>query len=241
MKLHPLSRIVIVVCLSTASVLYQNLLVMTVGLSVCILLHLVLPVKSNGRMFRFIIRLIPLIFSIFVIQLVFNRNGLGILSLGIITITRNGLNTAISVTLRLLIILLSGAWLWELTPRQFTQAFRTARLPETLSVMISLSLRFLPMILEKVRKTALQLRTRGLDIRKLSLPGRLRLYRKLIIPVLGWTLKDLKFLAVALDMRGFRNGIRHTNFREQVLTGIDYLIMTVFILLAFLPLVLSQS
>lgn len=241
MKLHPLSRIVIVVCLSTASVLYQNLLVMTVGLSVCILLHLLLPVKSNGRIFRFIIRLIPLIFSIFVIQLVFNRNGLGILSLGIITITRNGLNTAISVTLRLLIILLSGAWLWELTPRQFTQAFRTARLPETLSVMISLSLRFLPMILEKVRKTALQLRTRGLDIRKLSLPGRLRLYRKLIIPVLGWTLKDLKFLAVALDMRGFRNGIRHSNFREKVLTGIDYLIMTVFILLAFLPLVLSQS
>ncbi len=223
----PLTRIVVVIALSTAALLWQQPLPLFAILSFCLVL-LVLKKSSaheRKRLAVFLLRMLPALAGIFVVQALFNHKGNRIVLWGLSLFTDEGLNTAATVMLRLLILLCSGAWLWGLTPRQFNSAFRTAGLPETISVTLMLTLRWLPLLAAKIRHTLRQLEARGIRMRKLSPSKRLKTYQDLLIPILGWTMKDMKFQAAALDLRGFRNGGKHTHYGRRKLFWLDWLVI----------------
>ncbi len=239
--IHTLTRIIIVLCLSSSAIIYQDVRVLSVIFLISALLVVFKRYTNNEKtvLVKHLRRMLPLIISIFIIQLVFNRMGTPLISWKWILITQQGLNTAITVTLRLMIILLSGTWLWGISPREFNQAFRLIRLPETLAVMISMTLRFLPVLIGKVRQSTSQLRTRGINLKEITFNKKIRLYIKLIIPILGWTMKDISYQAIALDIRGFRNGMKHTCYQQKYPGLVDYMIICLAVIFIFLPGVLS--
>lgn len=241
--IHTLTRITIVLFLSTSALVHQDVRVLSVIFLISALLVIFKRYSNNGKaiLIKMIRKMLPLIISIFIIQLVFNRMGTPLVSWKWILITQQGLDTAVTVTLRLMIILLSGAWLWGISPREFNQAFRLIRLPETLAVMITMTLRFLPVLIGKVSQSTSQLRTRGIILKEIKFNKKIRLYINLIIPILGWTMKDISYQAIALDIRGFRNGMKHTCYQQKYLGLVDYMIICLAVIFIFLPKVLLQN
>jgi energy-coupling factor transport system permease protein len=227
--MQPVSKIFLVLCLSTGSIFYNNILV----LATLLLANMLLFVFSKGiwqnqkKFTRRLKQLFLLIISIFLIQLLFRQQGEILLHLKWVVVTREGLNSAALVSLRLMILLLSGVWLTDLAPREFLQAFRSVRLPESLAVTIMMTLRYLPLLAEQVRVSSNQLVRRNIKINKLKLRERTALYMKLLLRILGWTLHDLKYKAIALDIRGFRNGKRHSFYGQMNLRVMDYCIFAI--------------
>jgi energy-coupling factor transport system permease protein len=238
MKLHPLTRIVIVIALSTTGIIYSGNFLLSLLLLICVALHIIMPANGLKKVIRNSAKLLPVILGVFIIQLVFSSKGKAILDFCFFDVTQTGLETAISVSLRLMIIFLSGIWLSNLSPREFNQAFRAVRLPEAIAVMITITLRFLPSLYARFKQVSFQLKVRGIKFQTWSLLKRIQLYRMLVFSVLGWAMKDLKFQAIALDIRGFRNGLKHTVYNQVKFTFPDYIIIAVSIALVFLPLVL---
>jgi len=233
--IHPLTKLIIVLCISTISIAYNSVLILGVLLCTCLLL---ISGKRNldyYKLWKFLRYFLPLLISIFIIQIVFNQKGKILIDLHLLRITGPGLKIALLVIMRLLVLFLSGVWLWGLGHREFNQAFRAIGLPETLAVMISLTLRFLPVLTDKVKQSASQLKLRGIDLHRTKLRAKMQLYLKMVIPILGWTMKDLKYQAIALDLRGFRNGIIHTQYKQRRLNILDWLLILIALSCLLLP------
>jgi energy-coupling factor transport system permease protein len=241
--IHPLSKIILIACISFLSVILDNTLALALLLLFCVLLHMIKPGFGSGRSFspRSLLKLIPIIVSVFLIQLLFNRSGNKVFGLSCFSVTDKGLITALQVAMRLMILLSSGAWLWGMPSREVLRAFRSLGVPETFSILLLMTLSFLPELSRQVKNKLILIRLRGLAAGRFALVKRMRLYLQILLPILGWTLKDLHMKAAALDLKGFRNGCRHTRFRQGRLGIADYLIIVlVIVLTAALPLLLQS-
>ncbi|HOD18002.1 MAG TPA: energy-coupling factor transporter transmembrane component T [Candidatus Cloacimonadota bacterium] len=238
--IHPLTKLLAVVLITTFAVVQPNLLLLTADICFCLILLLLSKQSGSDakRLWKSIFHFLPVVISIFLLQVIFTRKGTAIFSYGILKITREGLNTSVRVSLRLLILLLAGAWLWHLSTRDFRQAFRTLHIPETITVMLMLTLRFLPMLSEKIKQSLLQLRLRGIIMKDISYGKRLIVYKSLMLTILGWTLRELDFQAIALDARGFRNGQKHTFYQQRNLAATDFLVIGSLLVLFALPWIL---
>lgn len=224
--MHPLTRIVIVMVISFLSVYFNSLYILVGLLLVSLTLILIKKFlfKDSDNIINRIVRLIPLIILIFLVQAIFVKDGKAIITFWGFRVTNLGLHIACSVSLRLFILLFSGAWLWGITPRELKSAFRLLKLPDSLAIIVFLTIRFLPLLSEQIRLFVNQLKTRGLDLTKVSIKERLSIYLSLIVPIIGWTLKDIKYHAISLDMRGFRNTKPHSTYKHQGLLVGDYVI-----------------
>lgn len=239
--IHPLSRLVIVLCISTIAILYNNLVVLAWLLLACLILLSGKRQLDRRRLIRFFRYFIPLLFSIFIIQIIFNNKGEILLDMRLFKVTTQGLETAGIVVLRLLILFLAGVWLWGLSHREFNQAFRTIGMPESLAVLIALTLHFLPLLAERIKQLTTQLRLRGINLKRMKIKSRLQLYLNMVIPLLGWTMKDLKYQAIALDLRGFRNGMRHSCYQRKRLNLLDFMLILTALACLWLPRFLGRN
>lgn len=241
--MHPLAKLTLVAGISALSVMLDNTMALAMLLLFCLILLLLKSASGSAQPFPFksFLKLLPVIFSVFVLQLLFNRKGNTIIQFGWFSFTDIGFNTAVQVALRLAVLLLSGAWLWGMPSREVLRAFRSLGVPETFSILLMLTLSFLPELSAQVKNKLTLLRLRGLAAGRFAFIKKLKLYVNILLPVLGWTLKDLQLKAVALDLKGFRNGRRHTRFRQGRLRVWDYLVILLTTALAVaLPLLLQS-
>jgi len=169
-------------------------------------------------------QLLPVIVGIFMVQLLFLRTGKVLLSWRWLMVTSTGLSIAATVSLRLLIIIILGAYLTNLSLRDYLAVFRLLHLPETLGVMTAMTLRFIPLLAGEIARSRLILRLRGIQITTLPLSERLSIFQKLILPILGRTLTGVRYQAIGLDGRGFRNGRKHSAFYRQHIVWLDVLV-----------------
>lgn len=224
MILHPLTKILIVICLSSYSLISGETYLLLVILLISVFLNLfVINVMSHlKKLVNLLKKVIPLFLGIFIIQIIFNRHGRVLVKIPFLSITEIGLINAVRVVLRLLVIIFSGAWLWLLTPRQFSLAMKKVGLPDSISVMVIFTLRFLPIFIQKTKNSSMLIKVRGIRFNMLSFRDRINLFSDIVITNLGWNMKDIKYQAIALDMRGFRNGLKHTCFNKSSLAIQDY-------------------
>lgn len=235
--MHPFTKLVIVFCLTTASLLYPLVPVQAALLAVS--LGLLLSKKRDtihlSKLLKNLRRLTSVVCSIFILQTFFVHTGKELLRLGWLHINLGGIQTATVVSLRLIILVLIAGWLLGLSIKDYLTAFYTVRMPETLAVMTALTIGFIPLLAQQIADENEQIKLRGIDLRKLGLKVRFRLYRSLIMPVLGKTMQDVKFQAIALDLRGFRNGKKHTRFETQRLKWADLSIIGLAVVLTWVP------
>jgi energy-coupling factor transport system permease protein len=241
MMLHPLTQITVAAALSAAGIAYSDNFILLLVLSICMVLNLISSGAHLRKLLKDSTKLLPVALGVFMIQIIFIQSGAVIVDFNLFAVTSEGFRAAVSVTLRLLIILYTAIWLSRLSIGEFKQAFRTIRLPETLSVMISLTLRFLPELYTRLKQVSFQLKTRDAGLSKWGFIKRIALFRMMVFSVLGWTLKDLKYRAVTLDFRGFRNGLKHINYVRTGLKLIDYAVIVIALAAACVPLFLLQN
>ncbi|MGY0692736.1 energy-coupling factor transporter transmembrane component T family protein [Virgibacillus sp. FSP13] len=102
---------------------------------------------------------------------------------------------------------------------------------EQFALMISITLRFIPTILEELERILLAQKARGMDFSEYSRIKRLYAYVSLLIPLLFSIIQRAETLSDAIDSRAYGKGKNRTRYRILHLTRTDYGILATVLLL----------
>ncbi|MGK7877568.1 MAG: energy-coupling factor transporter transmembrane protein EcfT [Xenococcaceae cyanobacterium] len=135
-----------------------------------------------------------------------------------ITITHRSLNVAVRIsTLVFTLIYSTNLYLLTTAPEEITagledlmQPLRRFKLPITEIVLtLTLSLRFIPLVLEEVQNLARSIRTRAINWKKLGIRRSLQVWLMVAERLLENLLLRAEQIATAMDVRGFTSPNQH--------------------------------
>jgi len=202
--------------------------ILVVGfISLMILLSKV-PIKYILRGLRPILLIIILTFGINI----FMTPGEILYKLGPLKITKEGLEMAVFMALRL-IFLIIGTSLLTLTtsPIELTDAiervlnpFKKIGVPaHELAMMMTIALRFIPTLLEETDKIMKAQMARGADFESGNLVKRAKSLIPLLVPLFIGAFRRADDLAMAMEARCYRGGENRTRMKQLRLHFRDYI------------------
>jgi energy-coupling factor transport system permease protein len=147
-----------------------------------------------------------------------------------VTITREGLRTAVFMSLRLM-LLVFGTQLLTLTTSPIALTDGMERLLSPLSkigfpahemaMMMSIALRFIPTLLEEADKIMKAQTARGADFESGNLMARAKAMIPLLVPLFVSAFRRADELALAMEARCYRGGENRTRMRVLKYTALD--------------------
>ncbi|EUJ33876.1 cobalt ABC transporter permease [Listeria floridensis FSL S10-1187] len=156
------------------------------------------------------------------LQVFFTQGGDTLLALGPVKITTLGLLNGVKMFCRFVLIVFMTTLLTLTTsPIELTDGlekilapFRVVRLPvHELALMLSISLRFIPTLMDETEKILKAQKARGVDFTSGKLSERIKAIVPLLIPLFISAFKRAEDLAIAMEARGYRGGRGRTKFR----------------------------
>lgn len=218
--------LIIAIALSSIVVIRQNI---RTQLLVSVLTALLISVRSDtrsilykvfGRLKHFWLAILIII----LIQIIFRRGGNVLTEFYLLKITDVGLFYGLSVALRLINLILIAGLLFNISSSEYLLAFKAWRVPYEISFLITTVIRFIPDYYRLFIAYRETMYLRNVNIRKLSVKNKLSALVALLIPVLTANLHEVKYRAIALDLKGFRLYPKRTYLYEAKLQSLDYLI-----------------
>lgn len=177
----------------------------------------------------------PLLFVIvltFVINMFFTVGEEVLVSFWKITITKEGLNQAIFMALRL-IFLVMGTSILTLTtsPIELTDGLEYILKPlkvfkfpaHELAMMMTIALRFIPTLMEETDKIMKAQMARGADFETGNLVQRAKSLVPLLVPLFISAFRRADELAMAMEARCYRGGENRTRLKELKTDKRDYI------------------
>lgn len=159
----------------------------------------------------------------FLLHIFFTQEGDLLVEFGFIEIYEEGLRQGIFISIRFLVLVFMTSILTLTTsPISITDGteillnpFKRFKLPvHELALMMSISLRFIPTLMDETGKILKAQTARGSDISSGSLKERLRAVTPLLIPLFVSAFKRAEDLATAMEVRGYRGGEGRTRYRQ---------------------------
>lgn len=200
---------------------------------------------------RFIFKGLKPIFFIIIFTFTVNMfmtKGETLVSLGFLTITKEGLYNAFFMGLRL-VLLIIGSSLLTLTTKpinltdgieRLLSPFRKIGLPaHELAMMMTIALRFIPTLLEETDKIMKAQMARGADFETGNLLRRAKSLIPLLVPLFISAFRIAQDLAMAMEARCYRGGDQRTRMNAMKLKLRDGI--AAFCMLLFVGLVVLQS
>jgi len=152
-------------------------------------------------------------------------------SLGPLAITGAGCRFALTMALKLTVLLAAGLVFLTVTRvEEFSYALTTMGLPYRIGFAITLAFRLVPVFLESAQKVVEAQRCRGFDFERGGLLERIRRYVPVLVPVFMGALRRTDGLAMALDARGFQLERERTSYLHYPMQAVD--VVTIFAALA---------
>ncbi len=196
-------------------------------------LFLVMCIKLSNVPPKFIFRGMKTIFFLLLITMVFNlflTPGRAIFTLWKISITYEGLFLAIKMAFRL-ILLISGSSIMTLTttPNNLTDGLESLLKPlkifhvpvHEISMMMSIALRFIPILLEETDKIMKAQMARCADFESGSLIKRAKSLVPLLVPLFISAFRRALELAMAMEARCYRGGEGRTKMKPLIYQNRD--------------------
>ena len=168
----------------------------------------------------------PILFFVvltFFLQVLFNKQGELLFSVGQFGIYDEGINLGFFMSIRLIIVVLISTLLTLTTkPSDLTLAleslfkpFKKIGLPVSeLALMISIALRFIPTLFEETQKILKAQASRGVDIREGKLKDKVMQLISLLVPLFILSFKRADELANAMEVRGYVPGRKKTSINR---------------------------
>jgi energy-coupling factor transport system permease protein len=159
----------------------------------------------------------------FILHLFVTKEGEILLDLGIFHIYEEGLKQGIYISLRFLyLILMTTILTLTTTPIEITDGmesllapFKKLGLPvHELALMMSISLRFIPTLMEETDKILKAQMARGVDFTCGPVKDRLKAVVPLLVPLFISAFKRADELATAMEARGYKGGEGRTKLRQ---------------------------
>ena len=167
---------------------------------------------------------ILLLFSV-VMNLFLNRQGEVLVSFWIITITDQGVYTAAFLGLRLILLVLgSSIMTLTTTPLELTDGIEKAMRPlkkirvpvHEIAMMMSIALRFIPILLEETDKIMKAQQARGADFESGNILQRAKSMVPILVPLFISAFRRADDLATAMEARCYRGDVGRTRMKEMV-------------------------
>lgn len=238
-RLDPRSKLLFVTLFVFAVFLANN--VQTYALLLTFTLLVI--IASRIRLYFLLNGLKPILFLIiftFFMHLFFNREGVLLVDWKVIKIYEEGIRQGIFISLRFLILVLITSILTLTTsPISITDGmedllgpFKRFKLPvHELALMMSISLRFIPTLMDETDKILKAQLARGSDISSGTLKERVNAVIPLLVPLFISAFKRAEDLAVAMEVRGYRGGEGRTRYRQLKWDFRDTIAMIVLVIL----------
>lgn len=221
-QLDPRSKLSFVFLFIIAVFLANN----TVTYAILLGFTLLVIFSSRIRLYFLINGLKPILFLIaftFLMHIFFTKEGALLLDWKFIKIYEEGLRQGIFISIRFLVLVLMTSVLTLTTsPIAITDGiedllgpFKRFKLPvHELALMMSISLRFIPTLMDETDKILKAQLARGSDISTGSIKQRIRAVIPLLVPLFVSAFKRAEDLAVAMEVRGYRGGEGRTRYRQ---------------------------
>ena len=185
--------------------------------------------------FSYMVRGLKAIMILLLITAAFNiflTSGEPLAKVWIFTITREGVINAVFIAIRL-VLLIIGSSLMTLTttPNQLTDAMEKLMHPLTkikvpvheISMMMSIALRFIPILLEETDKIMKAQIARGADFESGNLFKRAKAMVPLLVPLFISAFRRANDLAMAMEARCYRGGEGRTKMKPLIYHKRDYI------------------
>ena len=145
---------------------------------------------------------------------------------GEVTFYQEGFAYGLLQSLRTATLLTAGLTLALTThPIQILYALRKFKLPFELCFLISMSLRFIPQIMDEISENLRAQQARGLVLRKLPLRDKLRALSQICDTLILRWIQGVREMALAIDLRGFRLYPHRTFVYEHALERRDWIVL----------------
>ncbi len=184
---------------------------------------------------KFMIKGLKAIFLLLMITVIFNlflTPGEPIIQIWKLVITKEGLKTAIFMAIRL-VYLIMGSSIMTLTttPNQLTDGlerllkpFNKIKVPvHEIAMMMSIALRFIPILLEETDKIMKAQMARGADFESGNLMKKAKSLVPLLVPLFISAFRRANDLAMAMEARCYRGGEGRTKMKPLVYKRMDYI------------------
>jgi energy-coupling factor transport system permease protein len=165
---------------------------------------------------------------------IFSTAGETIFAVGIFKITAEGVQMAVKMSLRLVLLIVLASFLtFTTTPITLTDAlerlmtpFKKVGLPaHELAMMMTIALRFIPTLLEETERIMKAQESRGADFNSGNILKRIKNMVPLLVPLFISAFRRADDLATAMEARCYRGGDNRTRLRVLAIAGRDYAAM----------------
>src|SRR5690625_7732817 len=191
---------------------------------------------------RFIMKgLTPVWFLIiftFILHLFVTKEGTVLFEIYRFKIYSGGVMQGFAIAMRFfLLILVTSLLTLTTTPIEITDAIEDMLHPlkkvkfpvHELALMMSISLRFIPTLMQDAEKISKAQASRGVDFKTGPIKQRIKAVVPLLIPLFVSAFKRAEELAMAMEARGYNGGEGRTKLRELKIEKHDLFVFVVFI------------
>lgn len=229
-KLDPRVKLVGTVTFIISLFLMKNLL----GY-ICAAIFLTVVIRLSKVPFKFMMRGMKSIMLLLMITVVFNlflTPGTPLVSFWKITITKEGLELAFFMAIRLVMLIIgSSVMTLTTTPNNLTDGMEKLLSPlkklhvpvHEIAMMMSIALRFIPILLEETDKIMKAQMARGADFESGNLIKKAKALVPLLVPLFISAFRRANDLAMAMEARCYRGGDHRTKMKPLVYKKNDFL------------------
>ena len=207
-------------------------------------LFLITAIRMSRVPFSFMVRGLKAILFLLLISVSFNlflTNGRVIFQIGFLKVTHEGLRLAVFMGLRLMYLVIgSSVMTLTTTPNQLTDGLERSlgclnrlHVPvHEISMMMSIALRFIPILIEETDKIMKAQMARGADFESGNLVQRAKSMIPILVPLFVSAFRRATDLAMAMEARCYRGGSGRTKMKPlhyEARDRVTYLILLVYL------------
>ncbi|WP_445492957.1 energy-coupling factor transporter transmembrane component T family protein [Niallia sp. 03133] len=247
-RMDPRSKLLLIfffICIVFLANNFGTYLLLTAYVCIMVLLSKV-PVNYIYNGLKPVIWLI--LFTL-VIHLFFTREGDLVFHYGWVKIYEEGIRMGILISIRFfLLIIMTSLLTLTTTPIELTDAIEALLEPlkrikfpvHELALMMSISLRFIPTLMDETEKIMKAQIARGVEFSSGSIKNRVKAIVPLLIPLFVNAFKRAEELAIAMEARGYQGGEGRTKYRQLIWKPMDTIMIILLLLLICLLLLLRS-
>ena len=238
-RLDPRVKLVATIAFIISLFLVDNIwgyIVAMVFLAACI--------KLSRVPFKFMVKGMRAILFLLLLTVAFNMfltPGTPLVQIWKLTITKEGLRLAIMMAVRLTFLIIgSSIMTLTTTPNNLTDGMESLMKPlekmkvpvHEIAMMMSIALRFIPILLEETDKIMKAQIARGADFETGNIVKKAKAMVPLLVPLFISAFRRANDLAMAMEARGYRGGEHRTKMKPLIYKKTDY--VSYLILLGYL-------
>ncbi len=182
-----------------------------------------------------------------IINLFFSENST-FFTVGTLSISEVGIRSSILILARLTnLVLMSSALMFTTSPESMSHALESLLHPlkifkinvQEIAMTITISLRFIPILMEEADKIITAQRARGADIKSRNIVKKVKAFVPILVPLFASAFKRAADLALAMECRCYDSTKQRTKLNNFKLQNYDIL-AAISILIAFLGVIACE-